>query len=149
MKIEEALKQPKFGSAQQKAIINIMYTYSWMNGIQEEVFSKFDITSQQYKVLRILRGRYPNSVCAGDIKEVMIDRSPDLTRLCDRLVKKELVERQVNEYNRRQVLIKITHSGLELLKEIEPALKNMQKKFRNLTDDEAEKLSVLLDKLRG
>ena len=149
MKIEEAIRQPKFSSAQQKAIVNIMYTYNWMNGIQEELFTKFDITQQQYNVLRILRGRYPNSICAGEIKEVMIDRSPDLTRLCDRLMKKELIERQVNEYNRRQVLIKITITGLELLKEIEPALKNMSKRFKNLTDDEADKLSELLDKLRG
>ncbi len=148
MKIEEAIRQPKFSSAHQKAIVNIMYTYNWMNGIQEELFTKFDITQQQYNVLRILRGRFPNSICAGEIKEVMIDRSPDLTRLCDRLVKKELVERQINEYNRRQVLIKITTTGLELLKEIEPALKNMSKRFKNLTDEEADKLSELLDKLR-
>src|ERR1700756_3962599 len=99
MKIEEAVKQPKFSNSQQKAVINIMYTYNWMNAMQEELFAVYDITPQQYNVLRILRGRFPNSVCAGDIKEVMIDRSPDLTRLCDRLVKKELIERQINEYN--------------------------------------------------
>jgi len=149
MKIEEALKQPKFGSARHKALINIMYTYSWVTGVQKEVFIKYDITPQQYNVLRILRGRYPNSICAGDIKEVMIDRSPDLTRLCDRLVKKELIERQVNEYNRRQALIKITIAGLELVKEIDPALKNMSKKFGNLTEEESEMLSELLDKFRG
>jgi DNA-binding MarR family transcriptional regulator len=149
MKIEEALKQPKFGSARQKALINIMYTYSWVTGIQKDVFIKYDITPQQYNVLRILKGRYPNSICAGEIKEVMIDRSPDLTRLCDRLVKKELIERQVNEYNRRQALIKITSVGLELLKEMDPSLKNMSKRFGNLTEEEAEKLSDLLDKFRG
>ena len=149
MKIEEALKQPKFGSARQKALINIMYTYNWVTGIQEEVFTKYDVTPQQYNVLRILRGRHPNSICAGEIKGVMIDRSPDLTRLCDRLVKKELVERQINEFNRRQVLIKITRAGLELLKEIDPSLKSMNKKFGNLTEEEAEKLSELLDKFRG
>lgn len=147
MKIEEAIKQKKFESSQQKAIINLMYTYHWLSAQQDQLFKQFELTTQQYNVLRILRGKYPNSLCVGDIKEVMLDKNPDLTRLCDRLVKKKLLERQFNEYNRRQVLIKITEGGLNLLKEIDPHLKKQFKKLK-LSEKEAEKLSDTLDKLR-
>ena len=130
-------------------MLNIIYTHNWLNDLQEELFKAQDLTPQQYNVLRILRGKHPNSISAGEIKEVMLDKNPDLTRLCDRLVKKELIERETNEFNRRQVLIRITKKGLELLKEMDPTVKGMAKKNIHLSDKEAELLSDLLDKLRG
>lgn len=147
VKIEEAIKQKKFDSPVHKAMVNMIYTYNWLNSMWEEFFESYDLTEQQYNVLRILRGRFPNSICAGDIKEVMLDKNPDLTRLCDRLVKKGLIERQYNEFNRRQVLIKITKEGLDLLKQIDPGMKKQAKKIK-LSDKEAEILSDLLDKIR-
>jgi DNA-binding MarR family transcriptional regulator len=148
MKIEEAIRQKKFDSPVHKAMVNLIYTYNWFSSLWDEFFSAYDLTEQQYNVLRILRGKFPNSICAGDIKEVMLDKNPDLTRLCDRLVKKGLIERQYNEFNRRQVLIRITKAGLELLKQMDPAMKKQAKKL-SLSDKEAEMLSDLLDKLRG
>ena len=148
MKIEEAIKQNKFESSQHKLFVNILYTYHWLMDIQESVFNEFDLTPQQYNVLRILKGRFPNSCCVGDVKEVMIDKNPDLTRLCDRLLKKGLIERQPNEFNRRQVLIKITPTGLDFLKTLNPKLKKLSKQIL-LSEQEAEKMSDMLDKLRG
>lgn len=148
MKIEEEIRT-KFESLQQKVGINIIYTSNWLNDKMNEVFKQFDVTPQQYNVLRILNGSYPKALCAGEIKAVMLDKNPDLTRLSDRLLAKGLIERELNEENRRQVLIKITTKGLELLQEIRPAIKKQSRSFSNLSDAEANQLSDLLDKLRG
>ena len=148
MKLEDAIKQKKFESAHHKALLNVIYTHNWLQDTQGQIFKEYHLTSQQYNVLRILRGKYPNSICAGDVKEVMLDKNPDFTRLCDRLLKKQLIEREANEFNRRQMLIKITKGGLALLKEIDPVVKAASKKYKNLSDKEAATLSDLLDKLR-
>lgn len=148
MKIEEEIKTT-FDSAKHKVGVNILYTSNWMTDKMSEVFKRFDVTSQQYNVLRILKGKYPHALCAGDIKAVMLDKNPDLTRLSDRLLTKGLIEREYNEDNRRQVLIKITATGLDLLKKIGPAVQQQSQAFNNLSDAEANQLSDLLDKLRG
>ncbi|MBN8704065.1 MAG: MarR family transcriptional regulator [Bacteroidetes bacterium] len=149
MEIGKAIKQKKFESSQQKAMINILYTYNWLLDKTSTLFKDFDITQQQYNVLRILRGKSPQSVCVGEIKEVMLDKNPDLTRLCDRLVLKGFIERELNPDNRRQVLIKITKKGLGLLAAIDPIMRKETKFIFNLNDSESEKLSDLLDKIRG
>jgi DNA-binding MarR family transcriptional regulator len=149
MKIEEAIRQRKPMSPLQKVMINIIYTYNWHVERSMEVFKPFDLTSQQYNVLRILRGRHPESVAVGDVKAVLLDKNPDLTRLCDRLVQKNLIERALNEQNRREVLLQITPAGIELLERIEPAMQEAAKDWDRLTPEEAETLSDLLDKLRG
>lgn len=148
MKIEEAIRQKKFASAKQKAIINIIYTHHWLLEKQHQVFDDFDITHQQFNVLRILRGKYPEATSPGAVKEVMIDKNPDLTRLCDRLVNKALIKREFNSENRRQVVLKITQQGLNLLEEIEPVMQAASKQIK-LTEKDATILSDLLDKLRG
>jgi MarR family 2-MHQ and catechol resistance regulon transcriptional repressor len=149
MKIEEAIQQKKFDSPQQKAWINMVYTYNWINDQLNIILKDFDITQQQYNVLRILRGRHPQQACCSDVKDVMLDKNPDLTRLCDRLLTKGWIERGLNEDNRRQVVLTITEDGLNLLKSIEPMMKKHLKTFNNLSDKDAEVLSELLDKLRG
>ncbi len=149
MKIEEAIQQRVFKSPQQKAFLNLMYTAGWFNGLSDQLFQPFDITPQQFNVLRILRGRYPQSLCAGEIKAVMIDKNPDLTRLCDRLLGKGLLQRESNPANRRQVLIGITPAGLDLLDRIEPVLEANIKTRPQLSDADAEALSELLDRMRG
>ena len=149
MKIEEAIQQRVFKSPQQKALLNLMYTAAWFTGVSEALFKDFDITPPQFNVLRILRGRHPQPLCAGEIKTVMIDKNPDLTRLCDRLVAKHFIERQPNAANRRQVLIGITAAGLALLDSIEPTLESKASDFHHLSDADAAALSELLDRLRG
>lgn len=149
MKIEDAINQKKFENPYQKAFINLKYTHNWLMDQSKSTFQPFDITQQQYNVLRILRGAYPNVRSAGEIKNVMIDKSPDLTRLMDRLVAKELVDRELCLINRRKVEIKINIKGLNLLDEMDKSVKKSQKVMHSLTIEEAEELSNLLDKLRG
>jgi MarR family transcriptional regulator, 2-MHQ and catechol-resistance regulon repressor len=149
MKIEEAIGQTKPMQPLQKAMVNLIFTYNWQMEASAAFFKPFGVTAQQYNVLRILRGRHPQAVAVGDVKAVMLDRNPDLTRLCDRLLEKDLIERTVNGKNRREVLLTITEKGIRLLDEIEPAFADATKTWDNLTPEEYETLSDLLDKLRG
>ena len=135
----------KFESEQQKAMLNLMFTANWMSGIQNDFFKTFDLSPQQYNILRILRGaKEPLKV--QTIKSRMIDRSPNVTRLTDKLIDKALIERLNCETDRRVVHIQITKKGLELLKEIPSGRHRF---FTDqLTDNEAEYLNTLLDKIR-
>jgi DNA-binding MarR family transcriptional regulator len=148
VKFEEEIKQSKFDSSTQKAVLNVMFTSNWINAHFRDVFKPYDLTPQQYNVLRILRGKHPKSANPGEIKEVMLDKNPDLTRLCDRLCKLDLITRGVDKTNRRKINIKISDAGLELLKTLDPKIKKMQSSMKSLTEDEANQLSDLLDKMR-
>jgi DNA-binding MarR family transcriptional regulator len=149
MNIEQEIRQTKkFVSNKEKALVNLIFTYNWYFNTIGDLFKKHEITSQQYNVLRILRGQFPKSITCGDIKEVMLDKNPDLTRLVDRMIQKDLAERTFNEANRRQVLVKISKKGLKLLEKIDPELITLISTF-NLSEREAEQLSQLMDKLRG
>ena len=128
MKIEEELKQ-KFVSVHQRAHLNIMYTGNWLVDNTLKVLKPLGITHQQYNVLKILKGKYPESCAACDIKEVMLDKGSDLTRLIDRLITKGVVTRTVCEENRRKLDIGLTEKGLALVKMIEPKMKRKLIKY--------------------
>ena len=149
MKIEEELKQDKFTSAIHKAIVNIMFTDGWLSNHLRDVFKNHNLTPQQYNVLRILRGKYPEALNPSDIKSVMLDKNPDLTRLCDRLLTRKLIDRCIDGDNRRKMNIRITEDGLNMLNLIDPIMVEFNEKVTSITQDEAEILSNLLDKLRG
>lgn len=149
MRINDEIKQKEFKSPFQKAVINLFFTESWVQNKFKSFFKEFGITPQQYNVLRILKGHHPSSYTAGQIKEVMLDKTPDLTRLLDRLQAKNLVDRKICEWNRRQLEIVITDQGIGLLNSIGPVQDNLMSNLNNLSDPEAEQLSDLLDKLRG
>lgn len=148
MKLDDAVQQPS-GTPIQKAILNLMYTYHWFMEQTGEVFNQFDLTQQQYNVLRLLRSQYPNTIPVGVVKEMMMDKNPDLTRLCDRLCAKGLAERGTNAQNRRQVLVRITPAGMDLLKQIDPLVREKARGWARLSDEEAQQLSDLLEKLRS
>ena len=148
MKIEDELKQSKFRSNQHKAVVNIMFTYSWISDRFREIFKDFQLTAQQYNVLRILRGAYPDAMNPNQIKTVMIDKNPDLTRLCDRLVVLGYIERCVNSDNKRKMNIKIVEKGLEILEKIDPLMIELEQSIFGLDETESYQLSELLDKLR-
>ncbi|NUQ25224.1 MAG: winged helix DNA-binding protein [Saprospiraceae bacterium] len=148
MKLDDAVQQPS-GTPIQKAILNLMYTYHWFMEQTGEVFTQFDLTQQQYNVLRLLRSQYPNTIPVGVVKEMMMDKNPDLTRLCDRLCAKGLAERGTNAQNRRQVLVRITPAGMDLLKQIDPLVREKARGWARLSDEEAQQLSDLLEKLRS
>ncbi len=148
MRIEEEIKQSKFVSVRQKAHLNILFTAYWLVDKTKETLKPFDLTHQQFNVLKILKGRFPESCASYDIKEVMIDKGPDLTRLIDRLIVKEYVTRSECEENRRKLDITITKAGLGLIKKIEPLLEKQLIDQARITNKEAGELSRILDKMR-
>jgi DNA-binding MarR family transcriptional regulator len=149
MKIEEEIKQKKFKSAEQKALINLIYTSNWLQAKQQDFFKSFGITGQQFNILRILRGQHPDSISATEIKSRMLDRNSDVSRLLDRLILKNLITKTTCPSDKRATDVSITEEGLELLKTIEKKEKEGSAPVLTLTEEEAEQLSNLLDKSRG
>src|SRR5690606_115961 len=148
MKLHDSIKQTEFKNPQTQAWVNLMFTYHHVMDRSRQVFKQFDVTQQQYNVLRILRGKKNQPATCGEVKEVMLDKNPDLSRLSDRLVRKGLIFREVNENNRREVELTITEKGLALIASIEAPLNDALRLEHALTDDEAEQLSMLLNKMR-
>ena len=134
-----------FKSNKVKALINIKYTSNWLNSKENDFFKPYGISPQQYNILRILRGA-KERVKVQIVKDRMIERAPNATRLMDKLCDKDLIERERCEHDRRVVYVKITNQGLELLKMID---ENKNLSFlEKLTEEEAITLSNLLDKIR-
>ena len=149
MEIEKAIKQTQFRNAYQKAAINLLYTSSWLVGQQHVFFKQHGITNQQFNILRILRGQFPNKISGADIKARMLDQNSDVSRLLDRLIIKKLIIKSQCPNDKRAADIAITESGLELLKKIDREIENLDGLLSNLTKEEANQLSDLLDKSRG
>ncbi len=148
MKIEEEIKS-KFSNDYQKLAVNIMFTHGWLLQLQNELLKKYDISVQQYNILRILRGSHPEPATVTLLKERMLDKMSDASRLVERLRVKELLKREYCEHDRRRSDITITKRGLDLLNEIDKHQLTFEKKLQKLSTDEAISLNTLLDKLRG
>lgn len=148
MTIEEEIKQSKFRSVQQKAILNILFTSNWIQNKQKEFFEPFGITGQQYNILRILRGQHPNRISGVEIKNRMLDKNSDVSRLLDRLIGKNLVSKSQCPNDKRASDIAISKAGLELLEKLDATINNLDIKINSLTIEEANLLNVLLDKSR-
>lgn len=148
MTINDSIEQSEFDNPQTKALVNLMFTYHQMMDRTRQAFKKSGITQQQYNVLRILKGRKMKGATCGEVKRVMLDKNPDLSRLSDRLVAKGLIQREVNGNNRREIELSITQRGLDLLDQMAPVLRENSQFLNALSDQEAEQLSDLLDKLR-
>lgn len=149
MRIEDEIQSNKFEDNYQKAVINITYTHGWLSNTIRGEFDKFNLTMQQFNILRILRGQYPKPATINLLKERMLDKMSDASRIVDRLVQKELVSRCTNTCDRRAVDIRISEQGLEILSKIDMDFRTKDMISKNLTEEEAGKLSDLLDKLRG
>ena len=148
MGIKEEIQQEKFSSNLQMAVVNLIYTANWMRDQQQHILKDYEILVQHYNVLRIVMGQDPKPAFPGQIKNVLLDKGRDLTRLIDKLVSLKYLNRNVCESNRRMVEIVITDQGKKVANEIGKKLaKDMQKRF-NLSEKEALQLSELLDKLR-
>lgn len=135
----------KFENNKVKAMLNIIYTANWINSCQNEFFKDFGISPQQYNILRILKGA-GEAINVQTIKDRMLERSPNATRLMDKLCAKHYIERLPSEHDRRVVKIAITKEGLALLESIPKDFNRSL--LKNLNEDEAEQLSNLLDKMR-
>lgn len=149
MKIEQEIQQTQFRSPWVKALINLMYTHNSIEGFLKEKIEPYGITLQQFNVLRILRGQHPNFVSINLIRERMIDKMSDTSRLIDRLENKKYVEKFPCKKDRRLVDIRISESGLNLLKDIDRLDHVFDNALCCLSEDEAAQLSDLLDKVRN
>jgi len=149
MKIEEEIQQKQFKSEYHKAMVNIIFSYNWLIQHQIEVLKPFGITLQQYNILRILRGQYPKPSTIKLMKERMLDRMSDCSRIVEKLRAKELVERHLCEKDRRNVDVLITKKGLNLLKKLDKIFEKYDKKLIALSDKELKTLNKLLDRMRG
>ncbi len=135
-----------FKSNRLKAFINLKYTANWLSSMENEYFKPFGISPQQYNILRILRGA-GQKMKVQIVKERMVERAPNATRLMDKLCEKDLISRKRCEEDRRVVYVEITKDGLQLLTDIDNAPERLNL-VDNLSDEEAVQLSNLLDKIR-
>lgn len=149
MNIEEEIQTKKFINERHKATINIVFTSNWITGILEKRANAKQITLQQFNVLRILRGQHPRPATNSLLKERMLDKMPDVSRIIDRLVAKGLVSRGKCDKDRRAVDVKITQKGLDTLAELEESMLMMDILQENISEKECQRLNELLDKLRG
>lgn len=149
MSLEDDIKQEKFEGEHHKMAVNILFTGSWLHNLNTLRFKPFDITPEQYNVLRILRGSHPKQLMLAEITGRMIDKSSNATRLVEKLRQKGLVKREICESNRRQVDIIITDKGLTLLSKIDKTTDDWMKNLKHVTKQEAQELNRMLDKLRG
>ena len=148
MKIEEALKTSRFRNEAHKAVLNLLYSAYWFNDNFNQLLKPFHITQEQFNVLRILRGSLPNALCVRDIASRMIEKSSNVPRILDRLVRKEYVIRQQSAGDKREIDIIITQKALDLLKQMDSVITAGENKLINLTNDEALILNELLEKIR-
>lgn len=149
VRLEDEIQQKKFKSEFHKLAINIAYSYNWMSYKNHEAFKNKDITPQQYNVLRILRGQHPEPCNLKLVKERMLDRMSDASRIVDKLKTKGFVERHECPNDRRNVDLLITDKGLELLKSLDHVDEEFKTVFKNISASEAKELNDLLDKARG
>jgi DNA-binding MarR family transcriptional regulator len=148
-KIEEAIKQAQFKDVYNKAVVNLLYTHSYLVGFQTSVLKPQDISPEQYNVLRILRGQQGKPATIAAIQERMLNTMSNASRLVDKLKAKDLVKRDECPENRRKVDVLITDKGLRLLDLLEPQIAILNKKVIHLEEAELVLLNGLLDKLRG
>ncbi|WP_339700474.1 MarR family transcriptional regulator [uncultured Marixanthomonas sp.] len=149
MRIEDVIKTKQPMEIASKTVINMVYT-SRVIEMATSVFKDFNLTNQQYNVLRILRGQKGKPANLSTLQERMIDRNSNTTRLVDKLIQKKLVTRKVCPENRRKIEILITEKGLSVLKELDPIITEAnQNVVKNLNTEELETLNNLLDKLRN
>lgn len=149
MKIEEAINS-KLPDPRVKAIVNLKYTANAVGAAQNAFMSQYGLTMPQFNILRILRGA-GTEITVNTVKDRMIEKSPNTTRLMDKLIDKKLISRTRCNEDRRVVYVEISKDGLELLAEIDKGLSKEGSRFipKGLTDEEAILLSELLDKLRN
>ncbi len=149
MSLEEEIHQKKFRNEFHKLGINLIYTHNWLFARYSDVFRRFGITEQQFNILRILRGAHPEPLQVSTLKERMLDKMSDASRLVERLRIKGLLQRRECAEDRRKVDIMITDEGLNLLKEMDKFENEFDSCFKNIDESEAQTINYLLDKLRG
>jgi len=149
VKIEEAILTSQFSNLHEKAIVNIIFTANAVQDALKMIIKPYGISLPQYNVLRILNGRKKGYATCGDLKAVMLDKNPDVTRLCDKLVDKHLISRHCNAKNKRQILLQISDKGEEVLAQINPKIYAFYEQLNALNQNDIAQLSDSLDAIRN
>ena len=147
MSIDKDIKQTSFRSEHQRAIINLIFTYNWTTEHLKQIFDKHDLTMQQFNILRILRGS-ETPLSTLQIRERMLDKMSDTSRIVDRLILKGLVKKTVSKSDKRLVDVFITLKGRKLLQKIDLQEDEIKDVMHALSEKEARSLNKLLDKIR-
>ena len=148
MSIENDIQQAKFRNEHHKVSVNLIYTCNWLMEKHKHFFDNADITPQQYNILRILRGA-GTPLSTLQIRQRMLDKMSDTSRIVDRLVKKELVKKVICKTDRRLVDVTISEKGLSLIEGMDGHNDEMDASVGTLSTEEAMALNGLLDKMRG
>jgi DNA-binding MarR family transcriptional regulator len=148
MSLEQDISQVAFRNLQQKSMVNIIYTYHWVVERIKQFLSEEDITLQQYNILRILRGSYPRPLSTLQIRERMLDKMSDTSRIVDRLRLKGLVQKTVARSDKRLVDVVISDKGRKLLEKLDAGNVELDGIIHGLTEEEMITLNHLLDKIR-
>lgn len=150
MKIEEILQANSNLALSKKIVLNLMYTRNVIADQMSDTLKCYDLSIEQFNVLRILRGMKGNPATMTLIQDRMVAKTSNITRLVDKLLAKDLVYRCICEENRRKVEITITENGLALLQTLDPVIDNLEKKFvSHMSNGEVELLNTLLEKFRN
>ncbi len=149
MEIEKEIKQSKFKSEHQKLFINLIYTANSLYLKNNCKLRAYELTGEQFNVLRILRGQFPKPATVNLITERMLNKNSNASRLVEKLRTKNLIERAECPEDRRAVNILITEEGLELLKRLDKEKELWTNDLKTLSEAEAMQLNLLLNKLRG
>jgi DNA-binding MarR family transcriptional regulator len=148
LSLEKEIQQKKFRNEYQKAVVNLLYTVGWIKDRNRNIFDSEDITAQQFNILRILRGSHPQPLSTQAIRERMLEKMSDTSRIVDRLIVKGLVKKVTCKTDRRLVDIQITEKGKKLLERVDQREDEMDKVINGLNEKEAALLNSLLDKIR-
>ncbi|MBQ4820434.1 MarR family transcriptional regulator [Aquimarina sp. MMG016] len=149
MRIEDIIKTQVQLPLSRKVIVNLLYTENWISDKISAALKQYDISIQQFNVLRILKGQKGKPANLSTIQERMVSKMSNTTRLVDKLIKKEYVSRVICSSNRRKVEITITNKGLDFLSEVSPTMNKFENELTaNLTEEDLTLLNKLLNKLR-
>jgi len=148
VKLEQAIKSTKFKSEVQKAGLNILYTAWWLKTMMSKELKEYGLTHEQYNVLRILRGSFPNQMCVRDIACRMIEKNSNVPRIIDRLEVKKLVKRSTSAEDKRETVITITQAGINILEITTKKVDELYAATISLDNDSAKILNELLEQIR-
>jgi len=148
MGLEKDINQKRFRNEWQKAMINLIYTHNWMNEKFKSILDRFDLTAQQFNILRILRGA-GEPLSTLQIRARMLDKMSDTSRIVDRLILKNLVRKSTCSHDKRLVDVVITNDGLAVLEKMDTLNHEIDRILSGLSPEEAAQLNRLLDKMRA
>lgn len=149
VKLEQAIQSNKFKNEMHKASLNILYTAWWLKTQMSKVLKEFGLTHEQYNVMRILKGKYPEQMCVKDISCRMIEKSSNVPRIIDRLVLKKLVKRADSPTDKRETVITLTQAGIAVLAASTESVNQLMDEMVQIETNEAQELNRLLERMRG